>query len=133
MSEAEGGPTVLILDRDLGFLFWLGGIFSEAGCQVVPALDCAQAVSTVRELDLTFDLVVLNPAFEQVQQALNVLSAQGAKPKIVVISDEKVDAIGPNPVDASLNRPRGSQDISHQEWLQRVQHVLRNVLGWGIE
>jgi hypothetical protein len=42
-------PVVLILDTDLGFVVWLGEIFSEVGCEVVPALNSDQALSIIRE------------------------------------------------------------------------------------
>ena len=52
MTELLGGVTALIVDKDLGFAFWLGEIFIEAGCPAVPALDCQQAVSVTTELNL---------------------------------------------------------------------------------
>ena len=52
MTETLSGPTVLIVDKDLGFLWWLGEIFSEAGYDVAPALDCKQAFSLTTELNL---------------------------------------------------------------------------------
>jgi hypothetical protein len=29
-----GKPTVLIVDGDLGFIWWLGDVFAEAGCRI---------------------------------------------------------------------------------------------------
>jgi hypothetical protein len=35
--------TVLIIDNDLGFMFWLGQILSEAGYAVLPAKSAPEA------------------------------------------------------------------------------------------
>jgi hypothetical protein len=45
MPDLQGGRTALIVEKDFGFAFWLAEIFNEAGCHVVPALDCQLAVS----------------------------------------------------------------------------------------
>jgi anthranilate/para-aminobenzoate synthase component II len=125
--EIEGIPMVLILDHDLGFVFWLGEIFSEAGCQVVPALNWAQAVSIIEELNLTVDVVVMNPGLPWVQQVLSTLGTQGWRPKIVVIRDEKVKPVGTIHADAILKKPTPSQPISRHETLEQVQEILREI------
>ena len=126
MAELVDQATVLILDQDLGFVLWLGEIFKEAGCQVVPALNWAQAVSIVEEFNLTVDVVVMNPGLPWVQQVLSTLGTQGWMPKIVVLSDEKGNAVTLH-ADANLKRPTPSQPISRHEMLKQVQEILREI------
>ena len=52
MADVLGGVTVLIVDEDVGFVFWLGEILTKLGCRAVPALDCTQAVAITGALDL---------------------------------------------------------------------------------
>src|SRR5258708_6666649 len=68
--EPLGGPTILIVDDDLGFVCWLGEIVTEAGYQAVPALDSLQAAALVNELNLQIDLVVMNPGLPGVSQMI---------------------------------------------------------------
>ena len=125
--ESEGGPAVLIVDQDLGFVFWLGEILIEAGCSVVPALDCTEAVSITEKLDLTVDVVIMDPGLPWVQHVLSTLTRTGRTLKIVAISDDKVDAIWPIHADAILKRPIASRYLSRQEMLEQVQEILREI------
>lgn len=127
MIEVEGDPTVLILDQDLGFVFWLAEIFNEVGCQVAPGLDYTQAVSLTKRFHLSVDLVVVNPALEWAQQVLSTLSARGRTPKIVVIRDEMTKSVGAIHADAILKRPTASQQTSRQEMLAQVREILGGV------
>ncbi len=61
MIVHSGALTVLIVDDDLAFLWWLGEVFAEAGYQAAPALDCRQALVLLKQLDLDLDLLVVNP------------------------------------------------------------------------
>jgi len=70
-------PTVLIVDDDLGFVMWLGEIFTELGWNTVPASDCQDAVSRVGLLDLDVDLIVVNPALSGVSEMVQTLSRVG--------------------------------------------------------
>ena len=62
---------ILIVDRDLGFLFWLGQLLAEAGYRVLPALTCAEAFSHIKTFGVTIDDVIveqgLRGASEMVQ------------------------------------------------------------------
>lgn len=74
MADVPGGVTVLIIDQDLGFVFWLGGLFTELGCHAVPTLDCTEAVSITSALNLTIDLIVVNPRLRGVSKMMKQLS-----------------------------------------------------------
>ena len=52
--------TVLIADRDLGFVFWLGQALGKLGYQVLPAMNVPQAASYAEQFRV--DLLVLDPA-----------------------------------------------------------------------
>jgi two-component SAPR family response regulator len=52
----------LIVDENLGFVWWLGEILSKAGCTVVPALSCSEALSLSKQLSLKIDLIFVNTA-----------------------------------------------------------------------
>ena len=56
------GPTVMVVDEDLGLICRLGKILGEAGYQVIPALNSRQAASLMERLRITPDLVIANPS-----------------------------------------------------------------------
>ena len=53
--------TILILDDDLGFTFWLGQAFSNAHCTAVPAVTVAAAKELIDQFGLSIDLAIVNP------------------------------------------------------------------------
>jgi DNA-binding response OmpR family regulator len=129
VSQTQGGPTVLILDQDLGFVFWLGEIFHEAGCRVVPALDSEHAISITETFTLTIDVAVMNPTLPGVAAVLSALARRGRAAKVVAIRDEKIDAVGTTQADFVLKRPVGFEEVSKAHWLERIQEILRDVSG----
>lgn len=120
---------VLILDTDLGFVFWLGEIFSEAGCRTVPTLNSKQALSIIRELKLQVDVVVVDPGLAGVFELIQTLS--NSRPlKIVAIRGDDDAGCDAN---ATLERPSASSRISREQWLGRVQGLLLEILTTGSE
>jgi hypothetical protein len=119
------GATVLIVDNDFGFVFWIGEIFTAVGCQAVPTLDCTEAISITRELNLKIDLVVVNPQLPGVTAMMRTL--QGPNLKTIAIRDRRVQAIRTFPADAILERPSGREPISREKWLDRVRTILRGI------
>ncbi|HEY1241882.1 MAG TPA: hypothetical protein VGF16_15070 [Bryobacteraceae bacterium] len=63
--------TVLIADRDLGFVFWLGGELNKLGYLALPALNEAQAAAMAKQFPP--DVVVFNPSFPRVADLLESL------------------------------------------------------------
>jgi len=117
-------PTALIVDDDVGLIFWIGEIFGKAGWNLVPALNCRQAVSLAAMWDLYIDLVVVNPALSGVSEMVETLS-RVHRPKIVIIHDPDVEAA--IPADATLDRPDIETPVSRAEWAERMRELLREI------
>lgn len=60
--------TVLIADRDLGFVFWLGGELNKLGYFALPALNESQATTMAKQFPP--DVVVFNRSFPKVADLL---------------------------------------------------------------
>lgn len=118
--------TVLIVDDDLGFVFWLGEIFTGLGWNAVPALNCRRAISLADMLDLNTDLIVVNPALRGVPELLRKLS-RVRRPKVVVIGGGDVEKKRRFHPDATLDRPEVASGISRTEWTKRIQQMLREI------
>ncbi len=104
VTESAHSPVVLIVDEDLGFVWWLGQIFSQAGCQVVPTLSPDQTLSLSRDLNLKVDLLVVNPELAGISEMIQALSSS-RRPKIVAIRNNHSNVRCAIKVHATLERP----------------------------
>jgi DNA-binding NtrC family response regulator len=127
VTQPPAPTTVWIVDDDLGFVWWLGDIFTEAGCRALPALSCEQALSLIKTFDLGIDLLVLNPRLPGAPRMLQVISSAHPNFKIVLIGQSSpvlTNAIRPH---ANLEKPSGSDSISRPQWLKKVRKLLKEV------
>ena len=126
MIEPPRGPTILIVDEDVGFVWWLGELFSEFGYRSIPALSCRQALSLVRQNPTPVQLLVIDPSLRGVARLIQVLRSM-QPPKIVLIQESGLREIPGLGVVAALERPSGWAPLSRAEWRQRVQRLLKQV------
>jgi hypothetical protein len=126
VKEPSRAPVVLIVDEDLGFVWWLGQIFSQAGCQVVPALNSEETVSITRDLNLKVDVIVVNPELVGISELIQGLSS-ARRPKIVAIRNQDTGVRGTVHAHATVERPSGWGPVSQQEWLGRARKLVKDV------
>ena len=127
MSPSPAATTVWIVDNDLGFLWWLGEVFTEAGCRTLPALSCEQALALIKSLNVGIDLLVVNPQLPGVVKMLQSLSRAHPNLKIVAIGKASTALTAAFRPQASLERPSASDSISRTEWLKKVRKLLKEV------
>ncbi len=126
MIEPSRPPTILIVDEDVGFVWWLGELFSEFGYWCIPALSCAQALSLVRKSTRPVHVLVIDPSLRSATRLIQVLRSIQA-PKIVLIEEAGMRETPGFGVAATLERPSGWAPLSRTDWRQRVQRLLRQV------
>jgi DNA-binding response OmpR family regulator len=124
MKDHPARPMVLIVDKDLGFVAWLAEIFSDAGCDVVPALNCGQARSLIIQFKLQVDLIVVDPALARVSEIVPALCKENRLMKVVAIRNGASDAQEAIIADWTLVRPSGWESTTRQDWLARVRTIL---------
>jgi hypothetical protein len=128
VSEPSGPQTLLIVDSDVGFLWWLGEIFTEVGYQALPALNCSQALAAVKKFHLQIDLLVVNPALTGVGRLLASLERSGRDLKIVLIREGPIGLKYPGfRYDATLTRPSGWEPVSRPDWLRKLRNLLKQL------
>ena len=129
MTDPLNISIVLVVDDDLGFVWWLGEIFFRAGYQVVPALSCREAISLLKELELRGDLVLVNPELLGVSRMLRLLNR--ANPQMRMIFIRYHDYRRPPPCWKRRSR---WNSIWRLDWLEKVSKLLktlfRNRGGW---
>ena len=129
MIARSCSKVALIIDHDLGFLMWLGEIFSELGCQAFPALGCRQALALAVRWKLPITTLVVNPELRGARRAAQALMATNPEWRVVLIRDSTVPGDGPaDPpgiqASSTLVRPSPGESISNQEWAAKLRKTL---------
>ena len=127
IAEAEKRlvkTAILLVDSDLGFLFWLGRTLDMAGYEAFPARSIADAETLLSKLHLTVALLVLN--FSLPGAATLVATLRGACKPLRVISLVGSGEEPPNGpgVDAVCQKPAVIDENAKAEWLETVRRVL---------
>jgi hypothetical protein len=120
-------PTVLIVDSDLGLVMWLGQIFTDAGCHAIPALNCTQAVSLMRTVNVPLDLVAVNTGLTEIASMLRTLRHAHRNLKVIAIGDIDAVTAGTIRPQAMLPKPRGWEPLSREDWVGLVKKILREI------
>jgi hypothetical protein len=116
----------LIIDRDLGFLMWLGEVFTALGFQTIPALHCRQAQAMAQQLDLPIQILVIDPELRGAKRLVQRVAAANAGVRIVLIGNSAVQGNGSKGIQAwsRLQRPSPGESISRSDWLVKIRDIL---------
>lgn len=120
MTVRQGAPTVLLVDDDVAFVFWLGEIFTGSGYQALPALSSRYALSLTRMLSHPVAVLVINPTLRGAQRLIAVLSARQPGLRVLLISD----ALEVGFQHPTIRRPIPGEAMSKTEWVSNVRKVL---------
>ncbi len=118
-------PTILITDRDLGFVFWLGQALDAVGYEAFPARGVVEAAALIDELKLAIDLLVINPFLEGVTEFITTLRQSRPMLRIVLILPEN-EGVAPRDIDAvaAQRKPVIADDAARAEWLATIKNAL---------
>ena len=121
--------TILIVDRDLGFVFWLGQILDAAGYIAVPAkgiVDAAEIVSTLR---LPVDVLIAPSGEGGVREFVDNLRFDSPDVQVVALANEEDPAWAMPPRGAVWKRkPRNRDESTRSEWLDLIRGLDRSCL-----
>jgi len=117
--------AVLIIDPDLGFVFWLGRLLAGAGCQALPAKGFSEASALLDELHMRIDLLVVSSLLTGSAEFAETLRRSHPNLKVLLVLDEKERSPGQfQNADAILRKPVQPDRIADALWLRIVEHVL---------
>lgn len=123
--EQEHLPTVLIVDRDLGFVFWLGQRLDEAGYQALPAKSCDAAADLLKELNVEVDVLILGNSCEGAQEFSDALRHSQKNLKVIVVVGDSEEPSPPFPRgDATQEKFSRRDETSKLEWIETIERVL---------
>lgn len=116
--------TILILDNDPGFLFWLGDLLHGAGLKPFPALNVSQATVLLGEFNLAIDVLVANLAVSGAGElARNLRHENHARIVAALPPGPEPEQLPPD-VDIALRKPTEFDEHTRSEWLDTIRRAL---------
>ena len=117
--------TVLIVDRDLGFVFWLGRVLDDSGYEAIPAREVPDAMQLLHELQATVDLLIVNPALPGAADLIYTLRRSAQPLQVMALLDGPEEpAARPPGTDAFRAKPTEVDEISRLEWVDSIDRLL---------
>ena len=132
-GKATTAQTILIVDEDIGFVWWLGDMLKEVGCRVLPALACGEAVLLTKQLGIEPDLIIVNPSLAGTPQMLQFFIHTKSHLQIVTTGAPSKALTASIHVGAILERPSANEPAIRGQWLEKLRKLTRQaeVVGAG--
>lgn len=80
--------TILILDNDLGFCFWLGQALTGSQCRAFPATTITEAVTLIAQFKLKIDFLILNAAVPGATDFMKALRREQRQLRVAVMASD---------------------------------------------
>ena len=117
--------TVLIVDADLGFAFWLGHGLDEAGYHAFPARSVADAVALPNELKTAVELLIVDPGIPGAASLVENFRQFNPAMRVVGLRSDRPHAPASLPgVDLWCRKPDRMHPHLRARWIERVQELL---------
>lgn len=122
--------TVLLVDSDLGFVFWLGQMLDRAGCAAFPAKSASNAVEFIEEEKIPVDIVVIDPLIAEAVSFVSRLQRIPSPPKIIASVIGSPDEWRPLPgFDSVHQKPHRFTHQAALEWIAVIHRAAMNLPG----
>jgi hypothetical protein len=125
MPEMTGaGPVVLLVDDDLGFIFWLGQHLDSAGFFSLPAKNVSDAFSILKDYKVRPGVVILNAALQGAAEIVAYVRQLPWSIKIVGLlpEDGRKDLAD---VDVLRSKPIEFTRDAVLEWVRLLQTIVQ--------
>jgi hypothetical protein len=116
--------TVLLVDNDLSFAFWLGRALDQAGYEALPARSVSDARSLVGELRVAVDLLVIRASLPSAATLAEDLRRFCSDVRVIGIREEGVPPGRCLWADLEAVKPEYNRDALAQEWIRTVQAAM---------
>lgn len=121
--------NILIVDRDLGFVLWLGHILNVGGTAALPATNVADAAELVSQLNLRVDVLIASPAEQGFRELAAKLRVKSPDLHIVALGSEENPAwIETFPDAVWKDKPRCGDESTRLEWVTLVDELAHHHL-----
>ena len=116
--------NILLVDSDLGFIFWLGQILDEAGYEAVPAKSVSDGIKLLAEISIPIHLLILDPALPAAASLISILRQKEPNLKVIAVPKSQTVAGNLAGVDIIQVKTCAVDRIARDEWVKVVQEAL---------
>ena len=117
--------TVLIIDPELGFVFWLGQALDRAGYQALPAKNCEDAAELLKLLNVEIHLLIVGHSVAGAGAFAESLRQAQGHLKVIAVLGEGEEPGDPFPgAHASRVMLSAVDETSETEWLATIEGVF---------
>ena len=116
--------TVLVVDSDVGFVFWLGQGLDQNRYAVLPAASVPNARTLVDELAITVDLAIINPALPDAADFLGRLRGCNPCLKVVLVPDPTAEPAQIPSFDLQCQKPTITDDSAQRDLIAKIRKIL---------
>jgi len=121
--------TILIVDKGLGLVLWLGHILNTGGTVALPATNIADAAELVSMLSLRVDVLIASPGEDGVQEFVEDLCLSSPDLQMVALGDEEDSAWAMTlPGAVWKPRPQCGDEATSTEWMDLIDELDRSRL-----
>lgn len=116
--------TVLIIDNDLGFVFWLGHLLDQHEYLALPARSVSDAALLILQLDLQLDLLIMNPDLMGGLDFLSAVRRSHRDVRVIAVIDDPEKPVAIHGLDGVVRKANVFDEAAQAEWIACVQQVL---------
>jgi hypothetical protein len=121
MQDDDAMKNIMIVDNDLGFIFWLGAALIGAGYQAWPAASRSEAISLASRKPLArLDLLIVNVSLPGASNLVAHFRRTQSQLKVMAFGPQGKTLHGVKPWQPT---PGLSDESARDEWLRAVKQV----------
>jgi DNA-binding NtrC family response regulator len=114
--------NVLIVDKDLGFLFWVGELLAGANYQPWPACNATDAINLMNsKRTVPLDLLIVNASMRGASRLIAHFRRNRDDLKVIAVDGQDKALAG---VNAWSERPESGNARARQKWLRVIERML---------
>lgn len=123
--------NIMILDRDLAFLFWLGQVLALAGYYTYPAANMRDVIRVVPELPAPPDLLIVDAGMPFAELLIRALRGRNAGMAVIGVRAESGMPSAMEGVDHWEDRAAVFDARNAERWRAAVLDVVTRLRGFS--
>jgi hypothetical protein len=123
--ERDGAnTTILLVDADLGFVFWLGQVLDLVDHNALPAKNIRAADELIQQHKASVDVLVINPLLPNAQTFISNLRQSLRRLKVLAVIPGGCEGLSSLPqIEARKEKPRHFTKAAALEWVNLIHSL----------
>ena len=119
--------TVLIVDDDLNFVFWLGNALDQTSYEALPAKNIPDAIELLNQVTFAIDLVIVNTALQGFADFVHCVS--GIPARVIAVAEPlRAPQIPISGADVIILKPLAADE----RWKSELLDLIRSMFARGV-